>query len=84
MRTTTTILVLAAVSVVGACKHREPLSADFGNSVNQNPALHVVDPQPASAGAGAPNLEGTRAVIGYGRYLTDTVETPVAESTADE
>lgn len=80
---TTTYFALAAVFVVGACKHTEPLNADFGNSVNQNQALHVVDPQPAGAGAGAPDLEGTRAINTYERYQADTVETPAAEATSE-
>ncbi len=80
----TTILALAAVTLaVGACRHLEPLGADFGNSVNQNHALHVVDPHPAGASAGAPDLDAARALLGRQRYEADIVETPVAESTSD-
>ena len=81
---TKTVLALAVVTLaLGACKHTMPLGSDFGNAVNQNHALHVVDPQPAGAGAGAPDLDGTRAIGGFERYVTDSVETPVAEGTGE-
>ena len=68
-------LAVAALALAG-CQNREPLAADFGNSVNANIAAQVVNPAPASRG---PNDgDGTRMANAIDRYRTNKVYKPTS------
>lgn len=58
------------------------LGADFGNAVSHNAAQHIIDPAPAHAFAGPPNLDGVRAAEAINRYRSGTVIAPEAMETS--
>ena len=76
-------LGVAAVALA-ACQHNYPLGQGFGNSVEHNNALQVVDPNPVTANAGAPNLNGRRAAIAIENYETGEIEELQVETTTDD
>ena len=89
MRTTRTlpVLLLAAAlcSACGPYAYRQsgtPVPG-FGNSIRQNAAVHVVDPQPAGAANTMIDMDGRRALLAIERYRTDTVIEPTELSTTD-
>ena len=57
--------------------------AGFGDSINQNAAVMIIDPQPLRARDTALPLDGHRAEIAIIRYYTDTVIPPEALTTAN-
>ena len=63
--------------------HSEPINAGYGNSLNHNAAVAIVDPAPANATAGAPDFNGKRAAIAMENYETGQIEQVEAESTQD-
>ena len=54
----------------------------YGNSINQNAAVMIIDPQPAHALETALPLDGHRAEIAIIRYYTNTVIPPEAATTS--
>lgn len=70
---------------LAACENRNtaPLGQDFGNAVHHNMSLHIINPEPVTAGYGAPALDGTRATGIIKRYETGNVTQPSGESTSD-
>ena len=80
--------VIAATLAVSACAGADPgddvpLGVDFGDAVNANASLHVIDPDPVSAGEGTPPLDGRRAAAVIERYETGTVLAPETVETTD-
>lgn len=75
-------LVVCAAAISG-CGQPETLSPDFGNAVRHNIATQIIDPEPPSAAAGAPDLAGERAGQAYGRYREGKVEEPAPISTTN-
>ena len=73
-----------AATALAACQHNYPLGQGFGNSVEHNNALQIVDPNPVTANAEAPNLNGKRAAIAIENYEEDTVEELEVETTTDD
>ena len=67
------VLILA----VSACENRNvpPLGKDFGNATEHNLSQHIVNPDPVTAGYGAPALHGERAKGAFDRYKTGEVIT---------
>ena len=55
----------------------------YGESVNQNAAMMIIDPQPALAQNTALALDGHRAEIAIIRYYTNEVIPPAPLSTSD-
>jgi hypothetical protein len=74
---------VAAVALA-ACQHNHTLRQGFGNTSAHNNALQVVDPNPVTANAGAPNLNGRRAAVAIENYETNEVIELEVESTTDE
>ena len=74
---------VAAVALA-ACQHNHTLRQGFGNTSEHNNALQVVDPNPVTANAGAPNLNGRRAAIAIENYEIHEVEEFDAEATTDD
>ena len=78
-------LTVVATLGLGACTNTLPqtdLNPGFGDSYYQNIAVQTIDPTPANAGSGAPDLEGQRAAIAIDRYHTTTTVVPVATTTS--
>ena len=73
-----------AAAALAACQHNYPLGQGFGNSVEHNNALQIIDPNPVTANAGAPNLNGKRAAIAIENYEEGTTEELVVEVTTDD
>ena len=55
----------------------------YGNSVRQNAAVMIIDPQPVSAANVNLDLDGRRAGIAIERYRTGTVLQPTELRTSD-
>ena len=80
--------VLAALAIIlaaGACANTNavPLGPAFGDAVESNTSRHVIDPEPATADAGAPPLDGRRAAVVIERYRTGAVIVPEIIETTD-
>jgi type IV pilus biogenesis protein CpaD/CtpE len=70
-------LLLLSALALAACSDvnpREPLSRDFGNSVNANIAAQVVNPAPAPGGSA--EMDGQRADSAIARYRAGKVIPP--------
>ena len=87
MRSILTItFAVAALPLLSACE-TEPkatLAPNFGNAVTHNMAVQVIDPNPANAGSGAPDLEGERARVAIDRYRGAATLAPVTTTTSEE
>lgn len=83
MRQTMKILPFALLFAVAACQHMEPLGRDYGNAINHNLSVQVIDPAPSFEGREIPDMEGTRASGAVDRYDTGTVITPESIDTTD-
>ena len=79
------ILPLVLLFVVSACAENRnipPLGKDFGNATIHNFSQHIVNPDPVTAGYGAPALNGTRAAGVMDRYTSGSVIQPDTDSVA--
>ena len=79
MRQTMKLLPFALLFAVAACaqwQNKETLGRDYGNSVNHNMSVHVIDPAPNLEGKEIPDMEGTRASGAMERYNAGTVIAP--------
>ena len=84
MRKFKTYLFLGvAAAALAACQHDYPLGQGFGNSVEHNAAVQIIDPNPVTAEAGAPDLNGRRAAVAIDNYENANVTEVEAESTSD-
>ena len=70
------LVLLFAVSACSANRNIPPLGEDFGNATIHNFSQHIVNPDPVTAGYGAPALDGTRSAGAMDRYKTGSVITP--------
>ncbi len=73
------ILSLVLLFAVSACTENRNiphLSKDFGNATIHNFSQHIVNPDPVTAGYGAPALNGTRAAGVIERYTSGSVIEP--------
>ena len=78
-----------AVLVLSGCvntirDHNEPLNPGFGNAVSHNAAVAIIDPTPANASAGAPDLDGKRAEKAMTAYESGAAEQVQAETTTSD
>ena len=79
-------LAIALVLSLAGCVHpftQQPYDASpgFGEAVNQNAAVMIVNPEPLKAQNTLINLEGNRALLAITRYETGTTIPPQAENT---
>lgn len=83
MKRTVALLPLVLSFAVAACENRNavPLGADFGNATQHNFSLQIINPEPVTAGYGAPDLDGVRAAGAVLRYKTGAVPVVTAEPT---
>ena len=75
----TALLALAACS-----SNIEPLNPNFGAAVRHNMMMHVIDPAPAHANSGAPEMRGPRATGAMDRYDRGTAPPLVIEKTGEK
>ncbi len=82
MKRAIALLPLGLILAVSACENRNapPLGKDFGNATQHNMSVHIINPDPATAGYGAPALDGKRAKGAMDRYETGTVIAPQVET----
>jgi len=76
-------LPLVFVFAVSACEQNRnnvPMGKDFGNATSHNMSQHIVNPEPVTAGYGAPALYGPRAEGVVDRYKSGTVIEPDTDS----
>ena len=75
--------VAVALGLTACADTQAPLNAGFGDAYYHNIAVQVIDPVPANAGSGAPDLEGQRARIAIDRYRSSTTLVPEETTTSD-
>ena len=84
-----TLTVTSAIAMLGlsGCfmfdDHSQPMNPSFGDALSHNAAVMIVDPAPANATAGAPDLNGKKARLAATNYETGEIESVEAESTQD-
>ncbi|MGH6948450.1 MAG: hypothetical protein ACREDZ_14050 [Kiloniellales bacterium] len=77
MKALTIFALLGAGAIGGACEPQQDLHADFGNAVEHNMAIHIIDPTPSYSGPQQiPTLDGPRAAGAQDRYDTGDVIAP--------
>ncbi len=77
-------LPLVLVLAVSACelnRNIPPLGKDFGNATTHNLSQHIINPEPVTAGYGAPAFNALRAKGVMDRYTSGSVIAPSVEST---
>ncbi len=76
-------LPLVLILAVSACGNRNlpHLGRDFGNATSHNASQHIINPDPVTAGYGAPALDGDRASGVIERYKSGEVIAPEVEDT---
>jgi hypothetical protein len=76
------LVLMLAVAACAQNRNIPPLGEDFGNATIHNFSQHIVNPEPVTAGYGAPALDGTRAKGAIDRYKSGTVIQPDTDSVA--
>ncbi len=76
------LVLMLAVSACVENRNIAPMGKDFGNATTHNFSQHIVNPEPVTAGYGAPALHGERAVGAIDRYKTGSVIQPDTDSVA--
>jgi hypothetical protein len=84
-RTLLVLIAAAAPLLTAACEaqNRATLHPTFGNAVQHNMAMQVVNPNPARVDV-PPDYSGQRTGVALHRYNTDTVKEVEAVSTRSE
>ncbi len=75
------IVLTFAVSACQWNRNAPHLGRDYGNATNHNMSQHIINPDPVTAGYGAPALDGERASGAIERYKSGDVLAPEAETT---
>lgn len=77
MKTLKLIAALGSVAVIAACTPQETLHPSFGNAVQHNMAVQIINPSPTySSPQQVPGLDGPRAAGAQERYDTGEVIKP--------
>ena len=86
MKYATYLLPAAALLALSACAAPENLGADFGNAVEQNMSMHIINPNPVYIAPEVPDMEGNRAAGAIERYQggTETEAEVVRTTTVGE
>ncbi len=79
---TLSLVLMLAVSACAENRNIPPLGKDFGNATIHNFSQHIVNPEPVTAGYGAPALHGARAKDAMDRYKSGSVIQPDSDSVA--
>ncbi len=70
------LVLMLAVSACAENRNIPPLGKDFGNATTHNFSQHIINPEPVTAGYGAPALHGERAKGAFDRYKSGSVIKP--------
>ncbi len=70
------VVLTLAVSACEWNRNVPPLGRDFGDATSHNMSQHIINPEPVTAGYGAPALDGARAKGAIERYETGSVTEP--------
>ncbi len=76
------LVLMFAVSACEQNRNLPPLGKDFGNATTHNFSQHIINPEPVTAGYGAPALNGLRAKGVMDRYTSGNVIRPESEDTS--
>jgi hypothetical protein len=74
--------LLGAATTLSACETRLREAPDFGESVRQDVAAQIADPDARYAGVPAPGSNGARAAGAQDRYVHGKVTPPPAPETS--
>ncbi len=75
------LVLMFAVSACEVNRNIPPLGKDFGNATTHNLSQHIINPEPVTAGYGAPAFHGVRAKGAMDRYTGGSVLAPSVEDT---
>ncbi len=75
------LVLMLAVSACELNRNIPPLGKDFGNATTHNLSQHIINPEPVTAGYGAPAFNALRAKGVMDRYTSGTVIVPTSEDT---
>ena len=78
------LTVVAAFGLSACTNTQEPMNVGFGDAYHHNSAVHVINPTPANAGSGAPDLDGERGQIAIDRYRSSTTIAPEETTTTSD
>ena len=76
------VVFILAVSACEVNRNIPHLGEDFGNATTHNFSQQIVNPEPVTAGYGAPALDGKRAAGVIERYTSGSVTQPDTDSVA--
>jgi len=79
-------MLASSIAACDATMYRDsgtPAPGGYGNSVSQNNAVMIIDPQPATAANTDLDLDGRRAGIAIERYRQNKVIPPIQMRTSD-
>jgi type IV pilus biogenesis protein CpaD/CtpE len=79
MKTITFALTAASLLFFAACTPQEPLSSDFGNAVQQNMAVQIINPGPNEKPL---TYDGARTTAAVEKYRQGDVEKPEIQTTS--
>lgn len=77
---TLSLVLMLAVSACAENRNIPPLGKDIGNATTHNLSQHIINPEPVTAGYGAPALYGPRAKGALDRYKSGSVIEPEMRS----
>lgn len=77
------ILPVALLIGLAGCANDQPINSDFGNSVQHNMAMHIINPAPNYAGSVVAPTDGRRAALAIERYQKGDVIAPEAHETSE-
>jgi len=81
MKKTTYVALALSLFLLVGCSTAGEAPPHFGNSVRQNIAAQIINPDAPDTNS-APVHEGTRTSVAQGRYISDTVEKPETTTTS--
>jgi hypothetical protein len=70
------LVLMLAVSACVQNRNIPPMGKDFGNATTHNLSQHIINPEPVTAGYGAPAYDGERVKGAMQRYKTGSVTEP--------
>lgn len=70
------LVLMFALSACVQNRNIPPLGKDFGNATTHNLSQHIINPEPVTAGYGAPALHGLRAKGAIDRYTSGSIIEP--------
>lgn len=77
------ILPITLLVGLAGCTNNKPINSDFGNSVQHNMAMHIINPAPNYAGSEVAPTDGVRAALAMERYQSGDVIEPEVHETSE-